>query len=592
MIADVAFDIPLDRAFSYVVPAGMVVAPGQRVSAPLQRRSRIGVVVALREGDSAGLTALARVVDPVAVLSESALELGRWAAAESLSSLGSTLLSLLPPPPRAGAAERVSPPAALATTAPGPPEVRPELWIDDAREYRLADCLEREPGAALVVAPDRQSAMRWARRLDAPRLDSGVPEMERRRAWFAAASGRRRVVVGTRSALLAPLPPPATLALIDEHDPAHKPPGAPRLHSRDLLLRRAELEGSRLLLLSATPSAESWWRARQGRILRMEATAAAPWPEVITADTRGILRNHPLTLPLTRAIEDASKRGLRAVLIVSRRTASLACDECGAIRRCLDCGVAQALARDRSLRCPLCARAEPPSDRCPACGGHRLSPFGWDADRVQARVARRFPRLTIARQGLEAHVLIGTPALLRALPPRSMGCVGFIALDGLLRVPDFRAGERSWQLLWTAALAVAPGGRLVVQTQHPEHYAVQAALAQDRARFYDEELRFRAELGYPPYRRLAEVSTRSREPGRALALADACVTALRGIAGLTVYPPTAVSPPAAQAARWRFVIKGPDELPRLLAPALAAFLGRRRGAAGMVEVEMDPQSNG
>ena len=116
MIADVAFDIPLDRAFSYVVPAGMVVAPGQRVSAPLQRRSRIGVVVALREGDSAGLTALARVVDPVAVLSESVLELGRWAAAESLSSLGSTLLSLLPPPPRAGAA---GPVARLGGLGPG-----------------------------------------------------------------------------------------------------------------------------------------------------------------------------------------------------------------------------------------------------------------------------------------------------------------------------------------------------------------------------------------------------------------------------------------------------------------------------------------
>jgi primosomal protein N' (replication factor Y) len=592
LIADVAFDIPLHRVFSYVVPAGMVVATGQRVSAPLQRRSRIGVVVALREGDRAGLTALARVVDPVAILSQSALELGRWAADESLSSLGSTLLSLLPPPPRVGAAETVSPPAPLAPA----PRRPPELWIDDAREDRLADCLEREPGTALVVAPDRQTAMRWARRLDAPRLDSGVPETERRRAWFAAASGRRRVVVGTRSALLAPLPPPATLALIDEHDPAHKPPGAPRLHSRDLLLRRAELEGSRLLLLSATPSAESWWRARQGRILRMEARPAAPpapWPEIVTADTRGILRNHPLTLPLTRAIEDASKQGRRIALIVTRRTASLACDECGAIRRCPDCGVAQALARDLSVvRCPLCGRAEPPPDRCPACGGHRLSPFGWDTDRVQTRVARRFPRLTIARQGLEAHVLIGTPALLRVLPPRSMGCVGFIALDGLLRMPDFRAGERSWQLLWAAALAVAPGGRLVVQTQHPEHYAVEAVQTQDRARFYDAELRFRAELGYPPYRRLAEVSTRSRETGRAQVLADECAMALRGIAGLTVYPPTAVSPQTARAARWRFVIKGPDELPRLLAPALATFLGRRRGAAGMVEVEMDPQSNG
>ena len=588
MIADVVFDIPLDRAFSYVVPAAMAVARGQRVSATLQKRSRIGVVVALRDGDGAGLTPLGRLVEPVPVLSEAALELGRWAAAESLSSLGSTLLSLLPPPPRAGGAETVSPPGAPAHAPPRPPE----LWTEEGRGHRLAECLEREPGAALVITPDRETAMRWARRLDAPRLDSGVPEAERRRAWFAAARGRGRVVVGTRSALLAPLPPPATLALIDEHDPAHKPPGAPRLHSRDLLLRRAELEGSRLLLLSATPSAESWWRARRGQIVRPEAPPAA-WPEVITADTRGILRNHPLTLPLTRAIEDTSRQGRRAALIVTRRAAALACDECGAVRRCPDCGVALALARDRSgLRCPLCARAEPPGDHCPACGGHRLSPFGWDADRVQTSVARRFPRLTIARHGVEAQVLIGTPALLRALPPRSVGCVGFVSLDGLLRVPDFRAGERSWQLLWAAAEAVAPGGRLVIQTQHPEHYAVRAVQAQDRGGFYEEELRFRAELGYPPYRRLAEVRTRARDAGRAQALAGECATALRGIGGLTIYPPAAVGPPSARAARWRFVIKGPDELPRLLAPALAAFLGRRRGFTGMVEVEMDPQSSG
>ncbi len=398
-------------------------------------------------------------------------------------------------------------------------------------------------------------------------------------------------MVGTRSALLTPLPPPALLALIDEHDPAHKPPGAPRLHSRDLLLRRAELDGSRLLLLSGAPSAESWWHARQGRIVRPDAPPA-PWPEVITADTRGILRNHPLTLPLTRAIEDMSRRGRRAVLVVSRRTSALACDECGAVLRCPDCGVALALARDRSaLRCPLCARADPPPDHCAACGGHRLSPFGWDPERVQTSVARRFPRLTISRHDLEAQVLIGTPALLRALPRHSVGCVGFVALDGLLRVPDFRAGERTWQLLW-ACRRIDLAGRTARGPDAASRSLRGAGGAGAGSRgFYEEELKFRAELGYPPYRRLALVSVRGREDGPVRALAAECVAALRGIGGLTVYPPASVTPPRARNSRWRFVIKGPAELPRLLAPALEPFLGRRRRSGGMVEIEMDPQSN-
>ena len=587
MIADIVFDIPIDHAFSYVVPVGLALHRGQRVSAPLSGRSRVGVVVALREGETAGLKPLQRAVEPVPVLSDAGLELTRWAAGESLSSWGSTLLSLLPPAPRAFAAETVSPPANPSAGRPR----RPELWTDQRREARLAEALERHAGAALVIAPDREAAARWARRLDAARLDSGVSEPERRQAWFAASRGRRRVVVGTRSALLAPLPPPATLALIDEHDPGHKPPGAPRLHSRDLLLRRAALDGSRLLLLSATPSVETWWRAQEHQIAAADAPAG-PWPEMVTADTRGILRNHPLTLPLTRAIEESSRRGRRAALIVSRRAAALACDECGTILRCPDCGVARALSRDRrELRCPLCARADPPPERCAACGGHRLSPFGWDPERVQVSVVRRFPRLSVSRQSLEAQVVIGTPALLRALPTRSLGCVGFIALDGLLRVPDFRAGERAWQLLWAGAEAVVPDGRIIVQTQHPEHYAIRSAQAQDRSLFYEDELRFRAELGYPPFRRLCEISTRAREDARARALAEECATALRGLDGLTVYPPASASPAGVRTRRWRFVVKGPADLPHRVAPALGPLLGRRRGSAGVVEVEMDPQAN-
>src|SRR5262249_50931980 len=311
---------------------------------------------------------------------------------------------------------------------------------------------------------DRDAAARWASRLEAARLDGGAPLAARRAAWFAAARGRARVVVGTRSALLAPLPPPATPALPDGHDAAHKPPGLPRLHPRRLLARRAALEGSRLLLLSATPSAESWWRAEQNQVVR-PVPDAAPWPEIVTADTRGILRNHPLTLPLTRAIERAAAAGRRVALVVTRSATTLLCAECGAVLRCPDCGVALPFSRaEQLLRCSMCARAEPKPDRCPQCGGHRLGPLGWDAPRVEASVRRRFPGLTVSRADARAQVLIGPPALLRTLAPGSLHAVGIVALDGLLGAPEFRAGERAFALLWAAAEAVGARGHVIAQT--------------------------------------------------------------------------------------------------------------------------------
>ncbi len=587
MIADVVFALPLNHPFSYLVPPGMRLARGQRVSAPLHGRQRLGVVVSVREGDPTGLKPVQRAVEPVPILSGAALALGRWAAEESLSSWGSILLTLLPPPPRG---EPPGPSAPAAEPAPGP-GAPPELWVDAGRERRLAETLHAAGGSALVVVPDREAAARWAGQLDAARLDSGAPERERRSAWFGAASGRRRIVVGTRSALLVPLPPPTTLALIDEHDAAHKPPGPPRLHARDFLTRRAALEGSHLLLLSATPAAETWWRADGQQILR-PVPDTAPWPEVVTADTRGILRNHPLTLPLTRAIEETTRRRRRVALIVARRAAALACDDCGTVLRCPDCGVALALERDRkTLACRICARRDPPAERCPGCSGHHLSPFGWDAERVEASVRRRFPRLAVSRADPGAQVLVGTAGLLRSPAPPGLGCVGFIALDALLRLPDFRAGERAWQLLWAAAELVGAQGHVVVQTQHPDHYAIQAMREQDRAGFYKQELRFRSELGYPPFRRLCVVSARGRGEAATGALAAECAQVLRGLAGLTVYPPAPLGAPGSSSSRWRFIVKGPAELPRLIAPALAPLLERRRRGPGVVEVEMDPVSD-
>ncbi len=591
MIADVIFDLPVFHPFSYFIPSGLSLSPGQRVNAPLHGRSRVGLVVGLRHGDRTGLRGIERTVEGAPIASRATIELGRWAAGESLSSLGSTLLSLLPPAPLRGAGEIVAPP-------PEPHDTHarlPELWVDRSRHARLLEEIGRD-GAALVIAPDLAAAARWARRLEAARLDSGASIAARRTAWFAAARGRARVVVGTRSALLVPLPSPATVALLDEHDPAHKPPGAPRIHSRDLLVRRAALEGSRLILLSATPSVESWWHAGEGRML-------APTPEtgegaeMITSSTRGILRNHPLTLPLTRAIETASRDGRRVALIVTRKGTTLLCSECGHPIRCVTCGVALMLVRsERRLRCRLCVRDEPLPDSCPGCGGHRLGPLGWDAERVEASVRRRFPKLSVSRidaraqvtGDLRAQVAIGPPGLLRTVPPGTFGAVGIVALDTVLGAADFRAGERAFALLWAAAEAAGPRGRVVVQTLHPEHYALGAVSKQARDEFYRPELAFRAELGYPPFSRLCVVSVRGKTDVEARALADDCARAVAGVVGLTTYPPAPRVTGTKKSTRWQFVIKGSAHLPHRLRELLDPFLEQRRRRGGVVDVEMDP----
>jgi primosomal protein N' len=327
MIAEIVFDLPRQQPFSYSVPREMTLRRGQRVSAPLHGRSRTGVVVELRDADAPDLKSIERPLDSVPAISTAMLELGRWAAEESLSSWGSTLLALLPPVAVRGP-DLVAPPPELRPGRPVPAEV----WVGVTREARLVERLRADSGSALVIAPDREGAARWAVRLDAARLDSGASANQRRAAWFAAGRGRNRISVGTRSALLTPLPPPATLVLLDEHEAAHKPPGPPRIHSRDLLRQRAAIEGNRLLLLSATPSVESWWRADTEQGIRADPEEP-PWPQVLTADTRGVLRNHPLTLPLTRGLEEASRRGQRALLIVTRRAGALICPECGALLR-------------------------------------------------------------------------------------------------------------------------------------------------------------------------------------------------------------------------------------------------------------------
>ncbi len=603
MIVDVVFDLPVPHPFSYRVPAGLTVTPGHRVRAPLGSQARVGLVVAMRYGNEEGLKPLASVAESGPILSRSQLELARWIAGESLSSWGSTMAALLPPAPR-GATGTIP---ALADWPPGPGE-RPFLLTGGDREQRLLARLAEEADGrgVLLVAPEIDAAAAWADRLGAAlkasvaRLDSGMAEGERWSAWMALARGDVRIGVGTRSALLAPVAAPATLVLLDENDPAHKPPGPPRLHSRDVLVERARREGSRLYLTAATPSAESWWRADDGQLQRLP-DGPSPWPRVSVVDVRGTLRAQPLSPLLRGAMKETLAANGRILLLVTRIGSAMACNECGFLVRCPECGIAMAFSRARrELACRLCRRADPATDTCPHCRGRQLAPFGWGTERVEQAVRAEFRRYRIVRDDSEsgrgrvraasdsgAQVVVGTRAALKAFVPRGPSLIGFISPDPLLRLPDFRAGERAFSLLWTAAEKVAGGGRVVIQTQHPTHYAVRAVADQDPAGFYKHELGFRAELGYPPFRRLCLLTIRSRTEGVAKRLAQELEQELKALGGLTVYPPAPLGR-SPRAPRWQIVLKGGDDLPARLSPLLGPSRERGRDGRGIIEVEMDP----
>jgi primosomal protein N' (replication factor Y) len=632
VIADVAFDLPALHPFSYLVPEGWRLEVGQRVAAPLRGALRTGVVVALRAGPAEALKPLARVLDPRPVLGPRTLELIAWIAAESLTSFGSTCLALMPPPTAAGpplADSAAGAPLAALVPPGGPlhPNVVPDpagagvpapsrapgagadgrsdvtVLTGPGRGARLLDRLA--PGGGLVLTADVESAARWAERLatlgPVARLDSGVSDAERARGWSALQGGDARLGVGTRSALLAPLPVGAVIALVDEHEAAHKPPGPPRLHAREIVLERARRERRAVVLTSATPSVETWWRTDSG-LARLEAAAPAAWPAVILADTLGIGRREALTPALSRAIRETLAAGRRVFLAVSRLRSILGCDECGAVLRCAACGIALAYSpARRALACRLCGAAQPVGDTCSACGGRRLTPLGWGAERVEHAVRRRFARARIVRydpeaaQGraverqraaaLGAEVVIGTRGALRLFGLRSLGLVGFIAPDQLLGIPDFRAAERVFALLWAAAERVHPDGRVVVQSRNAGHYAIQAVARADPAIFYKSELKFRAELGYPPFRRLAVVTVDAGRPDESARLAAAVYRALDGTPRLTVYPPLAGRPPR----RHRLVVKGHADLPAALDEALggdgAIVAARTRG---IMTIEVDP----
>ena len=451
-------------------------------------------------------------------------------------------------------------------------------------------------GRAIILIPEisltAQTVARFAARFPGriAVIHSALTEGERYDTWRRARADLVDVVIGPRSALFSPLVPLKVIVVDEEHDSSYKQDApSPRYHARDVALELATLTGARVILGSATPSLESYYRARQGELTLLQmprrimghtrrlrdlqtryhisrvhyrslpdGPAEAryrPLPTVQIVDLRAELRAGNRSIfsrALQRAMNDALGRGEQAILFLNRRgTATFVlCRDCGHVLRCPRCDIPLTYHSPRArLVCHRCNHREPQPRRCPQCSSKRIRYFGLGTELVEATVRKRWPDARLLRwdrdtarthaahanilQRFEdgtADILIGTQMIAKGLDLPLVTVVGVVSADTALNLPDFRSGERTFQLMTQVAGRAGRGllsGRVFIQTYHPDHYAIVAAAAHDYAGFAMQELAFRREQGYPPYRRLARLVVEDANSSRAQAKAKTLARDLR-----------------------------------------------------------------
>jgi primosomal protein N' (replication factor Y) (superfamily II helicase) len=438
-------------------------------------------------------------------------------------------------------------------------------------------------------------------------LHSGLSEAERRDERERIVAGEASVVVGARSAVFAPLPSLGVICVDEEHDASYKQESDPRYDARTVAAKRATLEGAVAIFGSATPRPESWQALER---LELGGRIAAPMPTVRVVDLRQET-GYPLSAPLLAELGRLAEGGGKAILLLNRRgvAPALHCRACGVTRRCANCDVAFTLHGDGTLRCHHCGARETAAETCPACGSPELARIGAGTQRLERELEKHVPELERIRLDADAvakpeqlrealerfaraerAVLVGTQMVAKGHHFAGVELAAVVDADTGLGLPDFRAEERTFQLL--TQLAGRSGrdapGRVLVQTFQPDSRAVEHAARHDVAGFLAGELERRRALGYPPFRHLVRVLVSGPE------LADATRALEELKAELPEFELLGPAPLLRLRGRQRAQLVGKTDRPRALASRAAALLAaaapamRRAGLAAVVDV--DPQS--
>jgi len=494
----------------------------------------------------------------------------------------------------------------------------------------IAAVLERGKSALILIpeiALTPQTMGRFRARLgeQVGILHSGLGQGERFDEWQRARRGERRVIVGTRSAVFAPVPNLGLVIVDEEHESSYKQHDpSPRYHGRDVAVYRAWMSGGVTILGSATPSVESFYNARSGKyhvLTMLWRVAERPLPTVHVIDMRGRTQSEQiLSSELQCALQDRRERNQQAILFLNRRgfATSMACRNCGHVVSCPRCSVALVYHKSMGqLLCHHCEYRQRPPNRCPSCHENFIQQQGFGTERVVQAVAECLPGVRIARldqdvtRGKSRHesvltpfragkvdILVGTQMVAKGLDFPGVTLVGVINADYALSLPDFRAGERTFCLLTQVAGRSGRGdvpGEVFVQTCCPDNYAVALALKQDYLAFYEKEIRFRRVLSMPPITRLVlwriEARIESQARGVAWDLYRMVETLVRTTKGVSLFPP--VEAPLYRLRdhyRWQVAMKATDYRafrPILESEEIQKLLATRREGLRIVQ-DVDP----
>ncbi len=623
MIALVLLPVPGTAGFDYQVPEGMEVKPGDWVEVRFGKRLLLGVVQEIREkAEYPGpLQKIVRALGPA--FPSRFFPFLQRVSDEACTSLGMTIAHVIPKP----AASRVRAPR--LPFAYFEPEKKVQLTLEQAAAVKMATealgkgqkfllfgppasgktevylaiaraALEAGQEAILLEPEISLLPQLWARAGRAlpfpPVVYHGeLPPGERFSLWTKAMKGEIKCALGTRSAVFLPFQNLGAIVVDEEGEPGYKEERAPHYHARMLAERRAE-EGVVVILGSASPAVETFFRAEQGEIqlLRLSHRVAGGEPEVKAVKKAP---QEVIGSELREAMAHHLEGGGQVLLFLNRLGyfTGASCRRCGEILRCPDCEVALVFhLAEKTFRCPACGR-DFPEPVCRRCGGTRFHLFGAGTERVEHEAKKLFPAARVARLDEETardrdrilsalakkelDIIVGAQMIGKGLDFPGITLVGIIDADQLLAMPTFYAAERTFQLVLSAIGRAGRGeksGEVIIQTNMADHYAISSAIRQDYQSFYQEELKFRKILHYPPFSRLVRILLSGK---RAEKQAEKMAGILKG-SGLEVLGPAKLHPLRGEP-RFQLLVRGGKDVPLLVRKVLGKIPQN-------VRVEPDP----
>ncbi len=654
---EIILNLPVNQGFtySYIPPENekpeLVPEIGKRAEITFGNKKTQGFIINISDSipencpvDAGKIKPVKRIIDKEALFGPELIEIAKWISHYYLCTLGEAVFSMIPSGRRDSSAGGFSFEEEVSSTSKNKLSAEQENAVNSILEAKaafhylygptgsgktevflsLAEKILEQGKGVIYLVPEigltgqvvKSVRQRFGN--TAAILHSGLTPSQRLGEWHRIMHKEARVVVGTRSAVFAPLPDPGLIIIDEEHDGSYKSGNNPRYHARQVAMHRCSTLKIPLLMGSATPSVEAWYGMKKGTIIRHTLTkrlAGGQMPSISCVDLNYFQNDGCISKPLEENIRKTLEEKHQVILFLNRRgfTHFFRCNSCGYELVCKNCSVPLTYHKNENrLRCHYCGWSAIPPESCPQCGSLDIGSSGFGTEFIEAETRAKFPNARIIRIDTDVlknkeellnsledfkqgkyDIMLGTQMVAKGLNFTNLQLVGIILADAGLHMPDFRAGERTFSLITQVAGRAGryfPDGKVIVQTYSPGREPVLYACQNKTSDFYDYELSQRQMLDFPPYSRLLRLVFRSFNKNLAAATSMDAVKILQANMpkGAEIIGP-AECPLERVNSYWRYqiLLKGTSILP-LQAAARKLLFDYRHDQNVYIEYDVDP----